>query len=85
MDRRRTKEARPLFANAGLVQRLFGLSRYDLKTLRENGTVHARKATEKRWLYRVADIVRYLESLPSGVVRDKEYLEDLEYIEAHTA
>lgn len=85
MDRRRTSEARPLFANAGLVNRLFGLSRYDLKTLRENGTVHARKATEKRWLYRVADIVRYLESLPSGVVRDKEYLEDLEYIEAHTA
>lgn len=85
MDRRRTSETRPLFANAGLVNRLFGLSRYDLKTLRENGTVHARKATEKRWLYRVADIVRYLESLPSGVVRDKEYLEDLEYIEAHTA
>ncbi len=85
MDRRRTSEARPLFANAGLVNRLFGLSRYDLKTLRENGTVHARKATEKRWLYRVADIVRYLESLPSGVVSDKEYLEDLEYIEAHTA
>ena len=85
MDRRRTSEARPLFANAGLVNRLFGLSRYDLKTLRENGTVHARKSTGKRWLYRVADIVRYMESLTSGVVRDKEYLEDLEYIEAHTA
>ena len=85
MDRRRTKEARPLFSNAGLVQRLFGLSRYDLKTLRKNGTVHARKATKKRWLYRVADIVRYLDSQPSGAVRDAAYLEDLAYIEAHTA
>jgi len=82
MDRRRTKEARPLFANAGLVQRLFGLSRYDLKTLRENGTVHARKVTEKKWLYRVADIVRHLETPPDGIVRDKEYYEDLKAMEA---
>ena len=81
MDKRRTSEARPLFANAGLVTRLFGLSSYDLKTLRENGTVHARKATEKRWLYRVPDIVRYLESGGDGVVRDKEYEEDLAWIE----
>ncbi len=77
--------ARPLFASSGECARLFGLSRYDLKVLRENGTVHARKATEKRWLYRVADIVRYLESQPSGPVRDKEYLEDLAYIEEYIA
>ena len=84
-DRRKIPSVRPVFANAGLVERLVGLSRYDLKVLRENGTVFARKATEKRWLYRVADIVRHLESQPSGVVRDKEYLEDLAYVEAKAA
>lgn len=77
--------ARPLFASSSECAKLFGLSRYDLKTLRKNGTVHARKATKKRWLYRVADIVRYLDSQPSGAVRDAAYLEDLAYIEAHTA
>lgn len=85
MDRRRTSEARPLFANAGLVNRLFGLSRYDLKTLRESGKVHAVKVTEKKWLYRVADIVRHLETSPDGIVRDEAYYEDLAWIEAHTA
>lgn len=81
MDKRRTSEARPLFASAGLVTRLFGLSACDMKRLRENGTVHAKKATEKRWLYRVPDIVRHLESAGDGVVRDKEYEEDLAWIE----
>lgn len=76
---------RPVFAGSSTVAKLFGLTRYDLKALRESGAVHAVKLTQKKWLYRVADIVRLLETPPDGIVRDKEYAEDLEYIEAHTA
>lgn len=84
-DRRKIPAVRPLFANAGLVQRLFGLTCSDLRALRKAGTVFARKATEKRWLYRVADIAKYMETLPDGVVRDKEYEEDLAYVEEKIA
>lgn len=84
-DRRKTPKVRPLFAGAGLAARLFDLSRHDLTYLRKKGTIHGVKATQKRWLYRVEDIVRYLESRSDGIVRDKEYWEDLAYIEEHAA
>ena len=77
--------SRPVFASSSTVAKLFGLTRYNLACLRKSGKVHAVKVTENKWLYRVADIVRHLETPPDGIVRDKEYYEDLEYVEAHTA
>ncbi len=74
--------ARALFVSTGQAGRIFGLSRYDLARLRQTGAVHAVRATEKKWLYRVADLVRHLETGADGVVRDEAYYEDLAAIEA---
>ena len=40
---------RPLFASSSECAKLFGLTRYDLKALRESGAVHAVKLTQKKW------------------------------------
>ena len=59
----------------------YGLTNAQLKTLRKSGRVRAVKATPKKWLHSREDIDRVFEPVP----HDKEYLEDLEYIETHTA
>jgi hypothetical protein len=59
----------------------YGLTKAQLKTLRESGRVRAVKATPKKWLYNREDLDRVFEPVP----HDAEWRADLEYVEAHTA
>ena len=56
----------------------YGLTKAQLKTLRESGRVRAVKATQKKWLYSREDIDRVFEPVP----HDAEWRADLEYMEA---
>lgn len=59
----------------------YGLTKAQLKTLRESGRVRAVKVTPKKWLHSREDIDRIFEPVP----HDAEWRADLEYVEAHTA